>query len=371
MNEIEVLKNRIKNLEFENTEPRVLINLIEDSIKKGPIFEEKLNYYKNLVSDLKLRCNTQFIFLKSHTKLNNDLIIPNSVGLDGSTINTGIRGIMEYQCCSIAQIYFENFIEKTQDFFDAITFELKSSDPQSQEMEITKNLMYLESENIKRTLEKLQNKNDKYIIFLDGPIVDPPYESDKDYVLFRSNQINEAIDNGIIIVGIVKRFHENAFIQHVVKVAASNCTFTVKDFPSDEILSSILFTQSTEESNSAIYTTTFNPVLNQQSFDEYYKHDIEIKSFLFSLNSQEKIYRVDFPVKIGTNNTQIEEIKEIIVQNLIKWTYIGTSYPYPVLFAHEKCSLKKVVGEVLFQEYLSRTIRTNQNNIRMFKKLGA
>ena len=126
------------------------------------------------------------------------------------------------------------------------------------------------------------------------------------------------------------------------------------------------------ENNSSLYSELFYPdELNQLTYNEYLKYGVQINSFLFSFNQNSRIYRVDFASETGAKSEELVKIRDLIIHNLIKWTLYGNSLPFPILLAHEKCTLKKVVSDVLFQEYLSKSLRDKEENIIAFKKLGA
>ncbi len=369
----EILENEIKRIDYINTEPQILKKLIEDSLTKGELFSKKIERVHG-ISDIILQ-NQKFINRLRHRDIDKNLCISSCAGLDGSTVNTGLRGIAQFQCCSIACIIFQNYFDKVVPLYDAKILEIEDSAPEVMEKEITKNMMEFETQNLFDSSNKLKeyafNPKNQYINFLDGPIIDPPGEKEIDYVKSRCASLMNAIENNTTTIGVVKRFHENFFIKFLAKNNPNISMQDLQEFNNDSIIASSIFSSINQNQDESIYTDIFEYDINSEVYQTYLEYGIKIFSFLFSYNLKSKIYRVDFCMKSNSTEEEIYNTWNTIVHNLIKWTYTGNSLPFPVLFAHEKCTLKNAVSEVLFQEYISKSTRLNGKNILTFSKLGA
>jgi hypothetical protein len=355
MSTTEILKDKRKEEDWKRTEPEIKLQLINDAVSQGAVFNSKITELRNEIKEIVQ--NYDFLKKFYHNQVDPVKMYEIVAGLDGSNILTGMRGVIQFICASTASIVFQGGLSNAKSFYNAKIIPIKDDKPEIVKHNVQINSMRFEVENLEHAINDLAQISDKEkLILIDGPIIDPPNERDEKYIKERCNVINSGLENNILIVGVVKRFYENFFLKFLREkeyLIEENKEKIDQLFRSDTILASFLFSNYNPHRGECIYTEIFEFDNDSEIYFYYKRYGLKIYSFLFQFEIGAKIYRLDLAVPYEMQIDQIVNLQERIIQNLIYWTYEKLSYPFPVVIAHEKCTLKKSVGDVLFQEYIS------------------
>ncbi|MEM5855334.1 MAG: DNA double-strand break repair nuclease NurA [Candidatus Aenigmatarchaeota archaeon] len=352
------LKEAIKRAEFNLTEPEVLVRLINSAKREGEKIQKEFKRMNSLVGKLNEEISKKMQFFFTEPEIESEEIRL-ALGVDGS--NQIIRGIGSkwYVFLSVAGVIFVSGRDSPPkvDIFWADIEEFDESKNPFIKRSAEIKMLSIES----KAILEYGTKNSNSVIFIDGPIVDPPfkYENHDAYVEFRCNAIKKCIESNSILIGCVKRVRDKFFINYLLQ----NNIKDVREFPTDQHLMLMLFTRfrSQEKVLGPLYTKWID-VTNlckeyTLPYDDYEKNGIFVISFFYERDIKSKILRIDVPLNFSPleNPVKVENIVSKVVKTLNYWTYPSQD-PLPVLLAHEKCNIRKGAAEVLYEEIITRSM---------------
>lgn len=199
------------------------------------------------------------------------------------------------------------------------------------------------------------------IIFIDGPIIDPPTVKDREYISYRVDSFKLALVRHNEIVGIVKRYSSKLFLGNVLGnslgVIAQNDRFFIP------IIFNLYRQKFDVAADSSLYTTPFKLCENLET---------AVNSEVFRLYEETltlddiNIYGMYFQHKLGVRSLKVEFFAEDdsdaqrkakrIVSILRRTMVPGTYLPLPIILSHETSLIRRRVAKALFSNAISKFI---------------
>ncbi|RLI80345.1 hypothetical protein DRP05_00775 [Archaeoglobales archaeon] len=349
----EELKELLKRIEFNKTEPEILAKLVESAQIKGEKAQRELRNLRGLTGKIvDVLWSKDFFFINN--KINETEVEKYAVGIDGSFQLVGGIGGKWYLFLSVTRILFKNGLESEPEVevFWADIDEIDEQDTPSIRLAAEEKMLTAES----KAILNWGSKDIKSVVFIDGPIIDPPFSfrNDEDYINYRCEAFRVCLKNSIVI-GCVKRVRDRFFVNHIIN------KFNVKEaecFPTDQHLMLLLFTKLRQNiSLGSLYTNWIDlSELNTKPYKEYKENDVYVVSFFYERDIRSKVLRIDVPFTFppSENVDLVNSTISKVINILDYWTYPGQD-PLPVLLAHEKCNIRKGAAEVLYEEILTKS----------------
>jgi len=349
----EELRELLKRIEFNKTEPETLAKLIESAQIKGEKAQRELRNLRNLtgkIVDLLKSKN----FFRINNKINESEVEKFAVGVDGSFQLVGGVGGKWYLFLSVTRILLKNGLESEPEVevFWADIDEIDEQDNPNFRLVAEEKMLTAES----KAILNWGSKGIKSVVFIDGPIIDPPFSfrEDEDYINYRCEAFRTCLKNSIVI-GCVKRVRDRFFINHLVN------NLSVKEagsFPTDQHLMLLLFTKLRQNASlGSLYTTWIDlSKSNAKPYRDYSNNEIYVVSFFYERDIRSKVLRIDIPFTFPPSEDEdlVNSTIDKVINILNYWTYSGQD-PLPVLLAHEKCNIRKGAAEVLYEEILTKS----------------
>lgn len=341
-----------KRIEFNKTDGEILINLIDSAMEKGSELRERSLSIKKRSKELfkDLSDQKKIIFTIDDLKHRNNFKEWCTVGIDGSFYTVGSIGSIWYAPYSIVRILFEQglFDEPVVDVYAAGIEEIDENENKSVDSEASRRMLLGET----KALEDWNANNIESIVFIDGPVVDPPGYIDEKYVEYRCNAIKNAPEESFLI-GCVKKCLDSHFIREYEKILRLKENELGKIFSVDKSLFAYFFTQYRIDNNYNDVLFTHPLELNDEISRRYSNYGVRIFSVFFQKDSYSDIVRLDIPMGYLKSDFNLR------VQNAVsatcEWTFPGQNIPLPIEIAHEKCKIRGGAAQVIYEEIIVRT----------------
>jgi hypothetical protein len=358
----EELRELKKRMEFNLTESQTLVKLVEESKRKGEKVQRENKRLRELSGKITQQLNESEVFFTDNDLPNDyDPLKICSVGIDGSFYPVGGVGGKWYSFYSIARILFDNGIESEPmvDIYSAGVEEIEEQKNPNVSSEASLRMLVGES----KAIDNWGSKNKESIIFIDGPVVDPPRPTEKYYVKDRCKAIKKCLENSTLI-GCVKKSRDAFFIEYFTEELGIK-EGRLKNFPSDQHLFAYLFInyRRVNNYNGALFSKYID-VSNRPTYEKYRDEGIHIAALFFQKDVQSKILRVDFPFieDIKDIKNEVDNKIKMVVKAVKDWQYPDQYIPLPVQLAHEKCSVREGAAEVLYEEILTKSRSVNPSD---------
>jgi hypothetical protein len=345
--------------------------------KKKEVIRENIEFFKNLI-----------VRKKSLDK--NDLIHKPLISIDGSNQQINSVGQIIYVPISIARVYLQSPLFdvklKNTPYFEKIRIldedghakvqknenfvkfygQIKE-DIKKVESSVQSNINFLmlkyEAEAINIIADELENNaiEKPSLIFLDGPLIDPPFNSLVSLVRLRCTAYRRLMNLGVSIIGITKRIFQNSYLKHLKKINSGNLKI-IKDlnyfFNDFDLMNSIF---NFERFNLPLRSNYFNTgklslPINSNAKKEWlrYKNEgIDFDSTFFINALGRRVIKIDMLVPEDIQNKI--EMYDKIIDAISRLTYPRFSIPLPVYFAHEYANIKIETVELMKKIILSKT----------------
>jgi hypothetical protein len=357
----------LRRYEFNKTEPETLVGLVEEAIDKGEDAQaEQARLRQASAALLDLFQNASWI-AGLELEDEDSLLAKCTVGIDGSHQPVGGVGGKWYVPMSCAVIRFEQGISSTPGV-DVETHiveiqELESPRVRSRASEI---MLSIET----KAIQQWAMQNKPSLLFIDGPIVDPPTCETEEYLDRRCAAIKECLKRGVTVIGCAKRVRDVSLRKFAMTEAANDVASIdrLNIFPSDLQLVAFVFGHRWRSSNAngmkGLYSVPLD-VTELGSEGDIYKLYLERSLHIFSTYVQKTvdayILRLDIPFLTGQMTDEAERAQQIqrAIGATFAWTYPKHSIPLPVFLAHNKCEVRKGCAEVLYLEIMTRSRSTD------------
>lgn len=353
----EELREVLKRMEFNKTEPETLTKLVDSAQREGKRVQEELKELRKVTEKIINNLQDKNFFFNNE-KVRDKEVEKFTVGIDGSFQLIGGIGGRWYLFLSVARVEFEKGLESKPlvEAFEADILPITEKNGMGIRLEAEIKMLAAES----KAILNWGSKNIKSAVFIDGPVVDPPFpfHEDEDYINYRCEALKTCLKNSLII-GCVKRIRDKFFINHMVNKLGIK---KAERFPTDQHLMLLLFTKLRENILSgSLYTNWVDlSELNTNPYEKYKENGIYVISFFYERDVKSNVLRVDIPFTFppSKNINKVNSIVNKVVNTLDYWTYLGQD-PLPVLLAHEKCNIRKGAAEILYEEILTKSRSTD------------
>jgi len=351
-----------KRMEYNLTEPETLIKLVYDAINKGEKVQGDMNRLQKNAEKIVTYLEKESFFKKKIHEINYPI---RAVGIDGSFQLVGGAGGQWFSPISVARIIFDQGLgtQPEVDVFWAGIEEIEEKDDPKPNIAATMKMLIVEG----TALLNWGTLGKEAIVFIDGPVVDPPVFSigGREYVKDRCKALNKCLEKSILI-GIVKRSRDN-FIRDGIIKKIPKLKNILYQYPSDQHLMAYLFsTIRMEEYNGPIYTNFIKVSESNTLYKEYNKNNIDVYVSFFQKDTMSQVIRLDFSIEKEKN---IDDVFNKSIKATYDWIYPYQNYPLPIILAHNKCNIREGCAQVLYEEILTRSMSTDPRNQMIITQL--
>lgn len=356
------IKQIKKQMDINKTESQVFTKLVREANIKGDSFRREnkkiFNRAKKFIEEVE---DVEQIIFTDEDLDDYNFSDSCAIGIDGSHFPIGGVGGKWYVPYAIVRILFEKGIHNQPivDVFSAGIDEIKEQEDVNVNSKASRNMLI--RENV--ALENWADKKRKSLIFIDGPIIDPPSYLNKEFVQNRCNAVKKGLKNSLII-GCVKKSRDTFFLRDYEKRINVN----LNTFPSDQHLFAYLFSlyRNDNEYGGMLFSKPLKPA--DKTFNFYQKNGVHVYTFFFQKSLDSKILRLDIPLtddKIDDSNIICEKAAAAASD----WQYPNQFIPLPVELAHQKCTINEGTAEVLYDEIITRATGSSISDIIVFNQL--
>ncbi len=355
MNEIE-LQDALRRIQFNRTEAETLVHLVQDAVGKGQKTQLENQRISRICGAILEKMQSEGIILKGKD-LAGASFERVGVGVDGSFFPVGGMGGLWYVPMSVARIVFTDGPESQPivDVYDARIEEIQESGD-TYDINLESAIRMMLGEN--KAILEWGARREKSVLFIDGPIVDPPSYQNESFVNLRVSSIKSALES-CLVIGCVKRSRDRLAREQLVKRGIIKKEWE-RIFPSDQHLFLYLFTKMRE--NGTMGPLFTKPLLlsdtgsEWRAYEMYKRMGLELAVMFFQNEPTTEVLRVDLISKTGEFDSQeaLERRSLDGVANVMHWSYPSLDIPLPVQLAHEKCQVRQGCAETLYEEIMSR-----------------
>jgi len=366
----ESLEERLKYAQFNQTEYKVLVKLVERAMDRGKGIQEEQKVLGGMTKRAYEILNRgKFIQTLPQSKINlGEFKDRCTIGVDGSFCPAGGTAGLWYAPITAVRVILRRGVDSLKTFDADSDLEAEGDivlvDERHAENvngEIIRRMMELETMAIMLTA----SRNKGSVLMIDGPVVDPPTFGGKDYVKYRCDAFKNCIANDVLAIGCVKRIKDNFTNEYVEKnfKRTSDEASIFQKFPTDMHLMSYVFTYMRTNSGitDVIYTQPIETSdLGGAEYKRYKGEGLRLACMFVQKDLRSSILRLDIPLVSG--QTELKVDAEDFVRLVAGWTYPELGTPLPVYLAHEKCEVRKGCADVLYEEILTRMRTTDPFN---------
>jgi len=326
------LKERIKRLEFNMVEAKVMKELILKAKRRSEEARAQTRKIRSKVGKLLPRLLEEGYIMTvkelERVKLNYKV----GVGIDGSYQLVGGAGGIWYAPMSavlILALYDDN--GKLLTGIEEMIADIKKID-ESEYPHPRQKASELMLENESKLIKMWGKRRHPSYVFIDGPIVDPPNPMDPDrYIPYRAEAIKTCLDHSTVI-GCVKRSRDRAFVKLI-----SNKFTNLGESINDQIFLSHLFTYLRLEKEFRSYKgPLFTRWIDISDYDKTYRRymdeGIHVMTLFYQHSFQTPILRIDVPITEDPQDMESEKLEKYIleaVKAVYEWSKPGLEYPLP------------------------------------------
>ncbi len=351
MNENE-LQEALRQIQFNKTEAETLSSLVNDAVGKGKKVQLEHRRLKDICSRIIDTMKDKSILL-DEVELTGASLMSVAAGIDGSFFPIGGVGGLWYVPMSVARIVFDGGVSSIPvvDVFDAHIEEIQeTSETFNINLECAIRMMVGEN----KALMNWGSRRKKSIVFIDGPIVDPPSYQENAFIEYRTEALRTNLETSQV-VGCVKKSRDRFIRDYLVEESVIEPAWR-DSFPSDQHLFLYLFTKLREQGASGPLFTRPLVVRQGGAYRVYEDRGLKVGYVFFQKDASAKVLRLDLIESSDVMDDQKELVKlaRNAVRNASDWTYPGQDIPLPVRLADEKCKIRQGCAEVLYDDIMSR-----------------
>lgn len=367
---LEDLMKLIRKIEFNKTEPELLVDLVHKAIKAGEGERERLREINRRSHNLfkLLKEKGLFCTIKGDKEEINGLKKTPIGAVDGSFQVVGGRGGRWYVVLGIAQIIAKNgFTLQPIIRVDGGIESLEGIDEGDVYRRAEVMMMLGEIKALRGIAEILSetNESESYVL-IDGPIIDPPSYNEEEYIDYRVDALRYCYNRGVNVIGFVKRVMGRNYIDYLKKEVGEE----IDDFTNDlDLLSTIMF-NSIRIEGTPIYTFPINyeeglEESNVLPYSIYAEKGLKIFYSYYKPLLRGRIFRVEFASFEMLNEQKLfEKFRQIMTIINQIWTPPGMDEPLLITLAHNKCNVRRGAAETIYYEIIARAL--SEGNIHLW-----
>lgn len=349
----------LRRYEFNKTEPETLVSLVDEAISKGESARAEQEQLRKVSAQI-LAVLSDVGYIETERVHESESILGGcTAGVDGSYQPVGGVGGKWYVPLSCALIVFGRGIASVPSVeVDAHIVVIQEEEAKSIGTLSSEAMLRVETKAIMRWAMR----NEPSVLFIDGPVVDPPLCSDADYIRFRCSAVRECLSRGIRVVGCAKRVKDSHLIQHLRTTLArgSRVETQLQLFPTDLQLVAFVFAHRWHvgvQPGDALFTRPIDVSCATPVHRQYRDSGLRILSTFVQKSLGQYILRLDVPIleAEAANEAAVRASVMQAIDAALAWTYPEQNIPLPIFLAHAKCEVRRGCAEVLYQEIMTRT----------------
>jgi hypothetical protein len=357
---LEELKRLVRKIEFNKTEPELLVELVYKAMLEGENERDRLKRVGKKSHELFRYLKNMGIFhkIKEEEPSKNLRKIP--IGsVDGSFQLIGGVGNKWYVICGISNMVArEGFTLQPTIEVDGDIKPLEVADEGEAHRMAEILMMLSEIKGFRRTAECLGSERESYL-FIDGPIIDPPLYEDPNYIEERVSAIKFCCEKNVNVVGFVKRIIGANFLSFLKNKLGNE---QLSDFLNDlDLLSTIMF-NAINEYSSPIYTHPIDQYANIKeslplSYKRYKEKGLIIYYSYYKPSLRGRMFRVELAsFKELKEEEVLENFHKIMTLINKVWTLPGMEEPLPIIISHTKSNVRRGAAETLYYEIMTKAL---------------
>lgn len=364
----------LKRYEFNKTEPETLVSLVKQAITTGNGIKDELKRFREISEKLtRILADKKVIVSINPSEISDLESFKNicAVGVDGSLQPIEGFGGYWFVPTSCAVVIFKKGPSSQPEVKVSATIErIKESEYYGVGSEAISRMMMAETKAIMEWAEK-HDASLRSTLFIDGPIVDPPYLVEEKYIKYRCEALTKCLKKKVLVIGCVKRMKARFLIDFISKAILSSeiDKNLINNFPWDSHMVTAIFSKLAISGAPEILSTI--PVDISQIDDAhkaYHDAGVAVYSTYMQKDPASKPLRLDFPMlkeDLENINGQVDKV----LKTTYAWSYPGIDIPLPVFLAHNKCEVRKGCAEILYNEIITRSTSTDPFENLMNEKL--
>lgn len=358
----------IRKIEFNKTEPELLMRFINKAIDKGELERDRLKRISKKSRELfehleregcfcRVNCEGSLLERFKETPIG---------GVDGSFQVAGGIGGKWYVFLGFSQIIAKDgFTVDPLIGVDGDIQDIEAVDEGDAHKRAELLMMLGEIKSLRKLSNELDSEKEPCII-IDGPIIDPPTYAEERYVNERVDALRYCCERNVDVVGFVKRVTGNSYLNYLKnrfqdQLGMEAFAGFVNDF---DFLSTIMF-EAVKKMNGPVYTY---PVSYDESgeaggllsvykcYKEKGERKLTIYYSYYKPFPRAKVFRVEYVSFEELDKNKLREKFEKIMGLIKLWTLPGMSEPLPIILAHNKCTVRRGAAETLYYEIIARAL---------------
>jgi len=368
------LEEIFRRYEFNKTEPETLVSLVKQAMKTGDGVRDELRRFREITEKLlKILADKKVMVILDPSKIDDLDLFKNicAVGVDGSLQPVEGFGGYWFVPTSCAMIVFDKGPNSQPEVKVSAAIEkIKEYEYYGVGGEAIFRMMTAETKAIMEWAEK-HDASIRSVLFIDGPIVDPPYLADANYVKYRSEALTKCLEKNVLVIGCVKRMKARFLIEFIMKTLLSSETDKnlMSNFAWDSHMVTAIFSKLAISGSHGILSTVPVDISDTDNTHKAYRDaGILVYSTYMEKDASSRPLRLDFPM-LKDHVENITEYTEKTLKAAYAWSYPGIDIPLPVFLAHNKCEVRKGCAEILYSEIITRSTSTDPFENFMNEKL--
>lgn len=369
------IRDRLNWDDFNRTEPETLAKLMDRAVAEGGAARRELRELNEQSRRLLPWCREQGLLHEAERKQPPEELNGCLVGIDGSCQQLGGPGGIWYIFVSAAQIVFRTGLRNAPEVFPvADIIRLQERDLQKVGLQASMAMMQVEC----RAIASWASQQIASLVMIDGPIADPPTIRGE-YVSRRCAAIRACLNQGIPVIGVVKRTVDTQFLNQwsvLAEQTRPELSAVFSRYINDGYLLGHLMTLLLHQSDSASYCIS-HPVdvsrVEQEGgvLSDYLTEGVAIavRYLMASVGSPLVRIEVAMPADMAASDHDIAVATEHAATVILHCTYPGQQIPLPVQLAHEKCNIRQGCAEVLYYEIMTAQMATDTATQILMSKL--
>lgn len=352
------LEEVFRRYEFNKTEPETLVSLVENAVKTGDELKDELKRFREITEKLlKVLDHRKFVVSTDPKNLEDIDKYQNmqSAGIDGSLQPIEGFGGYWFVPTSCATVLFEHGPYSHAEVRVSASIEkIKEHEYFGVGTEATSRMMIAET---KAIMDYAERTEEPALLFIDGPIIDPPSFAEEKYVKYRCLALSKCLKKKILVIGCVKRMKARFLIEFMENNLLTNDIDRklISNYAWDSHLITAVFTKLNMITPKRVLTTIPLDISKTDvAHEAYRKCGIIVYSMYLQIDDLSRPLRLDFPIIPDTEESVLEQASKIL-KACFAWYYPGFFVPLPVFLAHKKCEVRKGCADVLYGEIITRS----------------
>jgi len=228
-------------------------------------------------------------------------------------------------------------------------------------------------------MKKIDEKDEREkIVFIDGPIVDPPtfprknqklrdsYEND--YVKTRVSYILNGLNEKFLILGVVKKIEGNLLISRLLQDRSQTDVFQIlNDYTLTTLILrswnilKVLRDSIKDDEDIVLVTKAFELSMNTD-YSIYRNNGLYVYSFYMLpglRDPKKRVLRVEIPFDQQPSESDLEKYVWKCARYITAATLPGHNIPIPVILAHNACTIPRSTAKKVMKEVASKFLTAN------------